>query len=65
MCAGAAILLKIPRVVIGENTTFLGAEEWMRRSGIALRVVGDQRCIDLMRRVQQEREDLWAEDIGE
>jgi cytosine deaminase len=65
MCAGAAILFKIPRVVIGENVTFLGAEAWMERSGIDLHVLNEERCIRLMRRMQQERPDLWAEDIGE
>ncbi len=65
MCSGAAILFRIPRVVIGENVTFMGAEAWMERSGIELQVLNDERCIALMRRVQQERPDLWAEDIGE
>jgi cytosine deaminase len=65
MCSGTAILFGIPRVVIGENTTFLGAEEWMRRSGIELQVIGDARCIELMTRMQTQRPDLWAEDIGQ
>jgi len=65
MCSGLAILLKIHKVVIGENRTFCGAETWMRQSGIELRVVDDERCVDLMKRMQRERPDLWAEDIGE
>ncbi len=65
MCSGTAILFKIPRVVIGENVTFVGGEAWMERSGIELQVLNDERCIALMRRMQQERPDLWAEDIGE
>ena len=65
MCSGTAILFKIPKVVIGENTTYTGAEAWMRHCGIVLRVIGDERCVDLMKRMQQERADLWAEDIGE
>jgi len=65
MCAGTAILFKIPRVVIGEHMTFLGAEAWMEQSGIELHVLNDERCIGLMRRMQHERPDLWAEDIGE
>lgn len=65
MCSGTAILFKIPRVIIGENRTFLGAEEWMRLQGIALHVVDDARCIALMERLQREKPDLWAEDIGE
>ncbi len=65
MCSGTAILFRIPRVVIGENATFLGAEDWMRRSGIELHVLNDARCVGLMRRMKEERPDLWAEDIGE
>ena len=63
--AGAAILFKIPRVVIGENRTFMGAEEWMRANGAELIVVDDPRCIALMERMKREKPDLWAEDIGE
>ena len=65
MCSGTAILFKVPRVVIGEHRTFLGAEGWMRANGIELTVVDDARCIALMERLQQEKPDLWAEDIGE
>lgn len=65
MCSGTAILFKIPRVIIGENTTFTGAEEWMQKSGIELTILDDQRCVELMQRLQQEKPDLWAEDIGE
>ena len=65
MCSGTAILFKIPRVVIGENRTFMGAEEWMRKEGIELLVVDDARCIALMEIFQREKPDLWAEDIGE
>lgn len=65
MCSGTAILFKIPRVVIGENTTFVGAEDWMRQQGIALTILNDPRCIELMTRMQREKPDLWAEDIGE
>ena len=64
MCSGTAILHRIPRVVIGENRTFLGAEDLMRERGVSLRVVDDQRCIDLMERFIRERPDLWNEDIG-
>ncbi len=65
MCSGTAILYKIPVVVIGENKTFLGAEDWMRQQGIELHVLDDERAIALMDRLQRERPDLWAEDIGE
>ena len=65
MCSGTAILFRIPRVIIGENRTFLGAESWMRHEGIELIVLDDERCVELMERMQRERPDLWAEDIGE
>ena len=64
MCSGAAILYRIPRVIIGENRTFVGAESWMKESGINLEVLDDPRCIELMERLQREKPDLWAEDIG-
>ena len=64
MCSGAAILYRIPRVIIGENHTFMGAEVWMKESGIDLEVLDDPRCIELMERLQREKPDLWAEDIG-
>jgi creatinine deaminase len=65
MCSGTAILFKIPRIVIGEHRTFMGAERWMRSRGAKLVVVDDPRCIALMERLQREKPDLWAEDIGE
>ncbi len=65
MCSGTAILYKIPVVVIGENRTFQGAEDWMRQQGIELHVLDDERAIALMERLQKERPDLWAEYIGE
>ena len=65
MCSGTAILFKVPRVVIGEHRTFMGAETWMRATGIELTVLDDARRIALMERLQREKPDLWAEDIGE
>lgn len=65
MCSGTAILFKIPRVIVGENRTFLGAEDWMRQSGIDVVALDDARCIALMQRLLREKPDLWAEDIGE
>ncbi len=65
MCSGTAILYKIPVVVIGENRTFQGAEDWMRQQSIELHVLDDERAIALMERLQKERPELWAEDIGE
>jgi cytosine deaminase len=65
MCSGTAVLYRIPIVVIGENRTFQGEEEWMRRHGIEVRVLDDARAIALMERLKREKPDLWAEDIGE
>lgn len=64
MCSGTAILHRIPRVIIGENRSFLGAEKWMRRSGIHLTNLDDARCVAWMARLIEERPDLWGEDIG-
>jgi cytosine/creatinine deaminase len=64
MCSGTAILFGMPRVVIGEHRTFLGAEDWLRAHGVEVIVVDDPRCVELMERVQHEQPDLWAEDIG-
>ena len=65
MCSGTTILFQIPRVIIGENRTFMGAEDWMRTSDIELVLLDDPRCVRLMERLQREKPDLWAEDIGE
>ncbi len=65
MCAGTAVLFKIPRVIVGENRTFQGAEAWMRANGIEVIVLDDPRCVALMERMKREKPDLWAEDIGE
>lgn len=64
MCAGAALLHRIPRIIIGENRTFLGAEELLRDKGVELIIVQDQRCIAMMERFIQEYPELWNEDIG-
>lgn len=64
MCSGTTILHRIPRVIIGENQTFQGREDWMEDAGIALRVLDDPRCIDLMTRFIERHSELWNEDIG-
>jgi cytosine/creatinine deaminase len=64
MCSGTAILFRIPRVVVGENRTFMGAEEWMRSQGIDVVVLDDSRCVELMEKLKRQKPDLWAEDIG-
>lgn len=65
MCAGAILLYGIPRVVIGENETFLGDEELLRSRGVEVTVSGDERCVALMRGFIAAHPDLWNEDIGE
>jgi cytosine deaminase len=64
MCSGAIVLYKIPRVVVGENQTFLGAEEYMRSQGIQVDVVQDAECIRLMTEFIRDHPQLWNEDIG-
>lgn len=65
MCTGAILLYDIPRVVIGENRTFLGAEDLLRDNGVEVVVVDDQRCVDMMTVFIEARPELWNEDIGE
>ena len=65
MCSGAIVLYKIPRVVIGENQSFLGEEKWLADHGVQLEIMQDMRCTELMREFMQKHPHLWAEDIGE
>ena len=65
MCTGTALLFKVPRVVIGENDNFRGAENLFRSSGVALSVLNDPECIALMREFIAAHPDLWNEDIGD
>ena len=65
MCSGTAVLFKIPHVIVGENMSFQGAEQWMIDHGIKLTILNDPRCIALMERLLCEKPDLWAEDIGQ
>ncbi len=65
MCTGTAVLFRIPRVIIGENRTFMGAEHWMKEQRMEVILADDPRCVALMERLQKEKPDLWAEDIGE
>jgi creatinine deaminase len=64
MCSGAILLYGIPTVVIGENRTFLGEEEWLRLRGVSLTVRQDPACIRLMTDFIHARPELWNEDIG-
>jgi cytosine deaminase len=65
MCTGAILLYRIPRVIVGENRTFLGEEELLRSRGVAVEVVQDAECIAMMTSFIAARPDLWNEDIGE
>ena len=65
MCSGAILLYGIPKVVIGENQTFLGDEAHLLSRGVELEIVDSSECIDLMTRFISERPELWNEDIGE
>ncbi|MFN5469911.1 MAG: nucleoside deaminase [Pirellulaceae bacterium] len=65
MCSGAALLYRIPRIVIGENRTFRGPEDHVRSRGVLLQIVDDSECIRLMEAFIQSRPELWNEDIGE
>jgi creatinine deaminase len=65
MCSGSVLLYKIPRVVIGENTTFRGPEDYLRSRGVELVILNNQECIHLMRDFIAARPGLWNEDIGE
>ena len=64
MCSGAIVLYKIPRVIVGENKTFLGAEEYMRSNGVTVQVMQDEECIELMTTFIKTNPKLWHEDIG-
>ena len=65
MCTGAILLYEIPRVVIGENRTFLGGEELLRSRGVEVVVLDDAECVAMMETFIAERPELWNEDIGE
>ena len=65
MCSGTALLYKIPRVVIGENQTFQGPEDYLRSRGVELNILNDQTCVDLVAQFIQANPELWQEDIGE
>ncbi|RPI47577.1 MAG: nucleoside deaminase [Betaproteobacteria bacterium] len=64
MCSGAILLYGIPRVVVGENVTFRGEEDLLRARGVAVEVLQDNRCVDMMRRFIRDHPTLWNEDIG-
>jgi len=64
MCSGAILLYRIARVVVGENRTFCGPEDYLRARGVEVTVLDDATCIAMMQRFQREHRELWNEDIG-
>ena len=65
MCTGAILLYEIPRVVIGENRTFLGSEDYLRQRGVQVVVLDDPECVEMMSTFIAQNSELWNEDIGE
>jgi cytosine deaminase len=65
MCSGTALLYKIPKIVIGENQTFQGPEDYARSRGVELVILNNPECIQLMQDFIRARPELWNEDIGE
>ena len=65
MCTGAALLYGIPRIVIGENETFMGAESYLESRGVELVRADDQQCVEMMTEFIAAEPELWNEDIGE
>ena len=65
MCSGMSLLYRIPRIVIGENRTFRGPEDYVRSRGVSLEVLDDSECVRLMEEFIRTKPALWNEDIGE
>lgn len=65
MCSGAALLYKIPKIIIGENRTFKGPEEYVRSLGVQVEVLDNQECFEMMQKFIDKNPSLWNEDIGE
>ena len=65
MCTGAILLYGIPRVIIGENRSFYGGEDYLRERGVEVTVVDSEECVALMTEFIAAEPDLWNEDIGE
>ena len=64
MCSGTVLLYKIPKVVIGENKTFQGPEQYLRDNGVELEILDNKTCIQLMDDFIEDKPELWNEDIG-
>jgi creatinine deaminase len=65
MCSGTVLLYKIPKVVIGENHTFQGPEDYLRSRGVDLVILNNEECVRMMHHFIETRPELWNEDIGE
>ncbi len=65
MCSGAILLYGIPKVIVGENKTFQGPEQYVRDRGVDVNVLNDSECIEMMEKFIRENPTLWNEDIGE
>ena len=65
MCTGAILLYGIPRVVMGENRTFVGGEDYLRSRGVEVVTLDSQACVDLMDEFIAAHPEIWSEDIGE
>lgn len=64
MCSGAILLYGIPKVIVGENQTFMGAEDHLRSNGVEVEVLQDEDCIRMMQDFIRVQPELWSEDIG-
>ncbi len=64
MCSGTALLYKIPHIVVGENVTFRGPEDYVQSRGVRLEILHLEECVELMRRFIADKPNLWNEDIG-
>jgi cytosine/creatinine deaminase len=64
MCSGTSLLYKIPRIIIGENKTFRGPEDYVRSRGVQITILNDEGCMKLMRDFIAAKPELWNEDIG-
>jgi cytosine deaminase len=65
MCSGTTLLYRIPRIVVGENRTFRGPEDYVRSRGVTLEIVDDAECYQMMQNFIAAHPELWNEDIGE
>jgi cytosine deaminase len=65
MCSGTILLYGIPKVVVGENQTFMGAENWLKSNGVEIEVVNSSECVEMMKKFIAEKPQVWNEDIGE